>query len=67
MANRAVYSIYFDTQVRERARNCGLNVSRICENRLRFLLQRLDDASINPEMESTRIDSQKSSKEVQIH
>ena len=66
MANRAVYSVYLDSEVREKARDCGLNISRICENTLKLFLQRLDGCpSIILETPNTSTYSQKRSKEVQ--
>jgi hypothetical protein len=64
MANRAVYSIFIDSEIRARAKQNGLNISRITENTLRFLLQRIDDyTSVIGERPST--DSQNFSKEVE--
>lgn len=64
MSNKLVYSIYIDAEVREKARDYGLNISKITENTLRFLLQRMDDYTSVIE-EKASIDSQKSAKEVQ--
>jgi hypothetical protein len=64
MSNKAVFSIFIDVEVRKKARENGLNISKICENRLRFLLQRIDDTSIIPDTACTSTDSQKSSTEV---
>jgi len=64
MSNKAVFSIFIDAEIRERARASGLNISRICENRLKFLLQRIDDSPTIPETVSTSTNSQKSSTEV---
>ncbi len=65
MSNKLVYSIYLDAEVREQARQNGLNISKITETTLRFLLQRINGY---PETiaENARIDSQKNpGKEVQ--
>ena len=63
MTTKQVYSIYIDAEVREKARDCGLNISKITENTLRFLLQRLDDSSTSPETASTSTDSLQSAME----
>jgi hypothetical protein len=65
MTTKQVYSIYISAEVREKARDCGLNISKITENTLCFLLQRLDDSPTIPETASTSTDLQKSSTEVQ--
>jgi len=67
MVNRAVYSIYLDSEVREKARDYGLNISKICENTLKLFLQRLEDCpTIISETVSTSTNLQKSPREVQL-
>ena len=64
MSRRAVYSIFIETAVREKARSRGLNISRVCENCLRVLLQRLDDfASVTTEtLTSSKLNDVKEAK-----
>jgi len=64
MPNKLVYSIYISSEIREKARQNGLNISKITENTLRFLLQRMDDYTLVIGDRAT-IDAPKTSKEVQ--
>ena len=42
MADKVVTSIYIDREVLEKAKDLGLNISRICERALRDAIRRLE-------------------------
>jgi hypothetical protein len=63
MTTKIVYSIYIDSKVREKARDYGVNVSKVSENALRLLLQRLEGYSPISETVSTSTNSLQSAKE----
>jgi post-segregation antitoxin (ccd killing protein) len=49
MSNKVVCSIYIDEEIKETAHALGLNISKITENRLREIIQKIYPSELKKE------------------
>jgi len=63
LSDKAIISISIDPEIKEKAHSLGLNISRVSENALRIIIERILDTNYGKQLTSEPI-KQKNSKEV---
>jgi post-segregation antitoxin (ccd killing protein) len=54
MSNKVVCSIYIDEEIKETAHALGLNISKITENRLREIIQKISPSELKKELPKSK-------------